>query len=247
MNYVLRLMILAAALALTGCARFEPRQLSAADRAARLEARSLESAGLKSFLEKNLGREMSEWPAPNWDLEMLRLAAFYYHPSLELARAQWAVAKGGEMTAGQRPNPTLNVTPGYNATTFMASPWLPLGSLDIPVETAGKRRYRRARSAQVSEAARLNIASVAWQVRSDLKGRLIEFAGSRRREALLEGQLANQERSIALLEQRLQAGAISSSEVALSRVALEKTRLDLSDAQRQGAEARTRVAEAIGV
>ena len=165
MKGALVLSFFALALVLSGCARFEPRPLSAADSAAKLGRRSLEDAKLKDFLEKNLPRELSEWPAGKWDLDMLTLAAFYYHPSLEVARAQWAVAKGGEATAGQRPNPTLNVTPGYNATTFMASPWIVLGSLDVPVETAGKRRYRRAHAAQLSEAARLNIATVAWQVR----------------------------------------------------------------------------------
>src|SRR5437868_12305346 len=166
---------LIATLVLTGCARFEPKPISAVDSAAKLERRSLEDNGLKIFLAKHLSRELSGWPAAKWDLEMLTLAAFYYQPSLEVARAQWAVAKGGETTAGQRPNPTLNVTPGYNVTTMMASPWLPRGSLDVPVETAGKRRYRRSHVPQVADAARLNIAATAWQGRSDMKGRGIEF------------------------------------------------------------------------
>jgi outer membrane protein TolC len=178
---------------------------------------------------------------------MLTLTAFYYHPSLEVARAQWAVAKGGETTAGQKPNPTLSVTPAYNATTFMASPWIVTGSLDVPLETAGKRGYRKAQAAHLSEAARLKIAAAAWQVRSNLRGSLIDFASASRREELLAKQLAAQEKSLGLLEQRAQAGAISRSELTLPRIALEKTRLDSSDAQRQAAEARARAAEAIGV
>ena len=72
---------------LAGCARFQPQPLSPADAAAGLESRSLDNAGLKSFLERNLGRELNAWPAPKWDFEMLTLAAFYYQPSLDVARA----------------------------------------------------------------------------------------------------------------------------------------------------------------
>ena len=64
-----------------------------------------------------------------------------------------------KVTAGERPNPSLNVTPGYDTTTSMPSPWIPLGFLDVPIETAGKRGYRTAQAARLSEAARLKLAS----------------------------------------------------------------------------------------
>ncbi len=46
----------------------------------RLESRSLDSPGLKGFLETNLNRELPAWPMAKWDFEMLTLAAFYYQP-----------------------------------------------------------------------------------------------------------------------------------------------------------------------
>jgi outer membrane protein TolC len=45
----------------------------------------------------------------------------------------------------------------------------------------------------------------------------------------------------------LDAGAVSSSELTLVRIALDKLRLDLTDAREQSADARVRVADAIGV
>src|SRR5947199_4726215 len=115
-----------AAMTLAGCVRFEPKPLSPSTLAASLEDRSLTNAQLKTFLEKNLGRELTVWPPVGWDFDMLTMVAFYWQPSLEVARAQWSVARAGESTAAQRPNPTLNITPGFNSTTPMASPWLPL-------------------------------------------------------------------------------------------------------------------------
>src|SRR5712664_3933927 len=209
LKHALGLLLLALGLWLAGCARFEPRPISAADSAAELEGRTLEDAALKAFLEKGLKRELSEWPATKWDFEMLTLAALYYHPSLEVARAQWAVAQGGEKTAGQRPNPTLTVTPTYNFTTFVPSPWDPVGFIDIPIETAGKRKYRRAQAANLSQAARLNIAVTAWQVRSAVRSSLLDFAAAGRREAALEKQVLVQQEILQRQQQQAELGAIA--------------------------------------
>ena len=46
---------------LAGCARFEPRPLSPADTAAKLDARRLDDDGLKKFVETNLGRELANF------------------------------------------------------------------------------------------------------------------------------------------------------------------------------------------
>jgi outer membrane protein TolC len=120
-------------------------------------------------------------------------------------------------------------------------------NLDWPIETAGKRGARVAQARHLSESARLTIAATAWQVRSQLRGSVLDFASATRREALLRRQLAVQERVVASLEQRRDAGALASSEITPTRLLLQKVRLDLSEAQRQQAEAHARVAESIGV
>src|SRR4051812_36590663 len=158
-------MLCLAGVLLAGCARFENKPLSAAATAQQLEARSLSDTNFKAFLEKNLDHAFTEWPLTNLDFPALTLAAFYFHPNLDVARAQWAVARGGEKVAGARPNPILGVTPGYSANPPRGiSPWFPSVTLDVPIETAGKRRYRIAHAEQLSEAARLNIAVAAWNV-----------------------------------------------------------------------------------
>jgi outer membrane protein TolC len=233
---------------LSGCARFQPQPISPAETAARLESRSLTNAVLKTFLEKNLHREFANWPAEEWDFEMLTLAAFYFHPSLDVARAQWHAAQAGVKTAGGLPNPTLTVTPGYD-TTFVSgvSPWFPAVNLDIPIETAGKRGKRISAAEHLSESARLNIATTAWQVRSGVRSSLLNYIIAPRRAALLQKQVAAQEQIVKLLGQKAEVGDIAGSELTPSRVALTKARLDLTDAQQRSAEARVNLAEAIGV
>jgi len=240
--------IAAMAVWLSGCAHFEPRPLSPAQAAADFESRSLDHPGLKHFLEKNLKREMAEWPARSWDFKALTFAAFYFHPSLDVARAQWGVAKAGEITAGARPNPTVSVGPQYTVNAARGvSPWLATVDFDIPIETAGKRGYRIARAKHESAAARLNLAMVAWQVRSHLRAALLDFGSADRREKLLRQQIGVQESALQRMEQKLAAGAVASPEVLPLRIALQKSRLDLAEAVRQQADARARVADAIGV
>ena len=232
---------------LAGCVRFQPQPLSPVEAATGLESRSLDNPDLKAFLEKNLNRELNTWPAAQWDFEMLTLAAFYYHPSLDVARARWAVAEAGKITAGGRPNPTLNVTPGYNTTTLTPSPWMPLGSLDIPIETAGKRGYRIAQAVGLSESARLNIASVAWQVRSGVRRSLAALQAAQEAEVLLREQQGFQTQNLGLLERQHEAGAVSAFEVSQAGIAADNARLALRDAERQSAEVRVQLAEAVGV
>ncbi len=151
------------------------------------------------------------------------------------------------MTAGARPNPTLSFMPQYVFNPEGMPPWVHTLTLDIPIETAGKRGARIAQARQLSESARLNIAATAWQVRSQLRVSVIDFVSATRREACFRKQLAVQEQVVASLQQRREAGAMAPAEVTPARLLLQKMRLDLSDAQRQQVEARARVAETMGV
>jgi cobalt-zinc-cadmium efflux system outer membrane protein len=237
-------------LGMAGCARFHPQPLSPAETAVSLDNRRLDDPQFRSFLETNLSRSFPEWPPKVWDFEMLTLAAFYYHPSLDVARAEWAVAVGGDKTAAERPNPVLSAVPGYSfdpAAGSAYTPWTPAVSLDIPIETAGKRGYRIAQSRHLSDAARLNLTTTAWQVRSNLRSSLIDLSGARSRETLLRRQLDLQDQLVKSLEQQFQAGAVANTDLTTARIARDKVRFDWLDAQRLGAESVARVADSIGV
>ena len=235
------------AIALCGCVHYQPHPLDPANQAGEFESRQLGDVGLRAVLEKHSSQLLTNWPPAHWNLEQLTLAAFYYHPSLDVARARWTVATAGKKTAAERPNPTLTVAPAYNTTTTIPSPWIVTPSLDIPIETAGKRGYRIAQAQQLSEVARLNIASVAWQVRSALRRSLVNLDAARAMAALLREQQRIQTENLRLLELQHQAGAISAFELTQARVAADSTRLALHDAERQSAEARVQLAQAIGI
>lgn len=231
-----------------GCVHYQPQPVSPEQTAALLESRRLDDPGLRPFLEQNLGYKLQNWPLDGWDLNSLTLAAFYFHPSLDVARAQWLVAAAEVKTAGARPNPSVTLNPGYDSQIpGNYSPWLVPVTFDLPIETAGKRGKRIAEAEKVSETARWNFISAAWQIRRDVRSSLLDLKISGQKADLLEQQFSAQKQIVALLQQRFAAGEISRPELATAQIALNKTQLNLSDAESAKAAAHAHLAEALGL
>ena len=238
----------AATILIGGCAHFEPQPISPTATAAAYEARTLGNPELRSFIQRNTQRELGAWPPPQWDLELLTLTAFYYHPDLDVARAKWGVAQAGELTAGMRPNPTINANVQRNADTASgSSPWTLGLNLDIPIETAGKRGYRIEQARHLSEAARIAIVSTAWLVRSRVRSALLDLHVAQKTQEVLLEQQRLQQTNVTLLEHRLAVGMASTPVVTLARIALTQSTVALNDAERLQSDARTRLAGSLGL
>jgi cobalt-zinc-cadmium efflux system outer membrane protein len=235
-------------LALFGCTSYQSKPLNPARTEADFEARTLNDPRLKEFMQQNLKQKISPWPPISWDLEKLTLAAFFYHPDLEVARSEWALAKAGVITAGGRPNPNLGTLFQYDANAAAGiSPWSLGFNFDIPIETAGKRDYRIARAGALSDAARFNVINAAWQVRSRVRRSLIDLYTAQQRETLLNTQFEVQEALARMLEQRFSQGMIALPIFTDARIARDRTRLDLDDTKKQEVEAYGEIAESLGL
>jgi cobalt-zinc-cadmium efflux system outer membrane protein len=234
-------------LLLASCAVYEDRSLSPAEALDDFESRTLDAEPLTEYLRANLKTDR----APKaWGLAEFTLAAFYYNPQLDIARAQWAVARGRETTAAERPNPTFALTPGFNSTTGYGadiSPWIVDVALDIPIETAGKRGYRITEARYVSESARLHIAQAAWEVRRQVREALLDLYAAGRTEALMDRRRTLQTDNVKLLEQLFEIGEISANELGQARIQRDQTNLAWLDAGKHLALARARLAAAVGV
>ena len=218
--------------------------VSAEAGAAALAARSLADAGLRRFLAENLGREQ---PAA-WDFESLSWVAFYYHPALALARAQWAGTRAAQQTAAARPNPTLSLVPGYNSSREPGlSPWFPAVNFDFLLPASAQRTRQQAVATAEAEASRLAVVAGAWQVRAELRRALAEADAAARRAQLLGTQISLQQEILALLTARLTSGRIASPEVSATRTALLKAESAAAEAHSQVATARVHVAAALGL
>jgi outer membrane protein TolC len=234
-------------LGVAGCVHYQARPLVPASNLAAVESRTLGSPELATFLQAN--HHASEWPPDRWDFRTLTLVGFYYNPDLDVARADWAVARAGLVTAGERPNPNLGVVPGYNSTTptSVITPWILTLNLDFTIETAGKRGHRLSQAQYVSEATRLAIATAAWQVRSRVRRSLLALCSATETLAMLQKQQDLLTQTLALLERQLEAGAIAPIEITRVRIEVDTLRFSLLDAARQRDDARVQLADALGV
>lgn len=235
---------LAAAAGLTACApavHYHPKPIEPAATAARLESRSLADPGLHKFIETNLHRNLPNRPAKSWNLQMLSLAALYYSPVLEQARAQVSAAQAAVVTAGARPNPSIHLQPG------VPSPYLLGLNLLFPMQTAGKRKIMVKQATDLTLAARLNLASVAWKVRSNVRSAMVSYFMAKHQLELLRAQRGLQARRATLLSQRLTAGEISRPMVDDARLTLLKTRVAIESAESRIPERRAALAAAVGI
>ena len=229
-----------------GCATFHSQPISPEKTADAFDARSLTNENLRAFLETN--HVVCEWPRRSWDLNTLVLAAFYYQPAFAEARAQWAAAQAAEITAGERQNPSISVTPGYdNQIPGTPTPWIVPVTFDIPLETAGKRVKRIAEANALSEAARWDFISAAWQTRSRVRSALLNYYTAHENERLLAQQELAQSNVVRLLHGQFAAGSLSDYEVTSARVTLETTQLSRQDAAGQLNQARAELAGALGL
>ena len=228
----------------TGCIKvqhYHAVPLSPSASAASLQLRTLSNPDLKAFLEQDLRHKLNPWPAKSWNLKMLTLAALYYSPVLEQARAQVSGAKAAVVTAGARPNPTFQLRPG------IPSPYLYSLDLLFSIQTAGKRKIMVEQAKDLTTAARLNLAQATWQVCSNARAALVSYFLATRQLGLLHAEQNLQTRRVMLLSQRLKAGEIARPVVDNARLSLLQTQVAIGAAEGRIPESRAVLAAAIGV
>ncbi len=227
------------------CVHYQARPIAPETTFEDFEARRLDAPDIRNFLESQV--DIDRWPPPAWDLRSLTLAALFYSPDMDVARARWGVTRAGTITAGARPNPSLTPSLGYNSTSTLIRPWIPEVILSLPVETAGKRGIRISRARELSEAARLDILSTAWTVRDRVRRAYVNVYRTTEMARLLGRLHELQLQNLEVLEAQLEFGEISANELTQARIAAGRTRLAAVEAAGGLAGAKVRLAETIGV
>ena len=228
---------------LAGCAaqRYRSAPIIPSTTAAQFESRSLSDTGLRSFEERNSGYPVSPWPPERWNLHTLSLAALYFNPALDLARARVATAEGAIVTANARPNPTFDFVPGVPTPYLLAQDFL------FAIETAGKRGLRVQMAKNVDQAAQFDLADSAWTVVMNVRLALLNYIVASRNLELLQSNEKVREDQVAILGEILAAGELTSLDVDLARIELSKTTVAIRTAETQVAEATAALAAAVGI
>ncbi len=234
---------------LYGCATYQPEPLEPAKVARQFESRSLSNAGLCEYLNANLAAKFSAHPPREWDLASLTLVGFYYSPDLAIADARVREAYAVVITARAVPNPTVHVGPQYReAISPNFAPWgIGSFSLDLPIETAGKRGYRMAEAERLADAARLAAGETAWTVRSRIRTALLQVLLDVRAHDLAAQEEETLSQIAILFTRRVKAGGASQPELSLALSRVQGAKLKSAQAGARVSEDRNVLSAALGL
>lgn len=237
--------------------RYHAEPLEPARMASSIETRSLSDSGLVTFIRRNAAAGAAAEPNAGrpWDLTTLTLAAFYYSPDLDVARAEYGIARADIVTAGARPNPTLAVVPTRTvseteraaATAAGLTPWALSFALDLPLDLFHHRGYRIARARHLADSARFGIAQTAWDIRDRVRTAIVALAAARARTAVQTTLVSRREALVSLVERRLSVGEASQLDVSRERMLRDQARLALRGDERATTGALDGLAGALGV
>jgi cobalt-zinc-cadmium efflux system outer membrane protein len=235
---------LALLLLASGCSGPAPEPLDPARTESDFRARRLDDPDLLSWMQSQ------GTPKPEvWTLDALTLAAFYYHPDLDVARARLRGAEGAETTAGAIPNPTLNgdLEKVLGSTVPGVSPWVWGFNLQMPLDFLWKRGYRVDEARARTQGASLELGEAAWAVRHRLRAALLEDLLVGREVELRSRDAALRAEAAATAQRLFSTGEASRLEADRARAEQMGADLQLQDARGKVAAARAALASAVGV
>ncbi|PPC93415.1 MAG: transporter [Methylotenera sp.] len=205
------------------------------------------SPEFQQYLLSN-GYPASQLPVKSWGLEELTYCALYFHPSLDVARAQWRAALANEPIAAERPLPAINGnTARSNQANQDINPYLYGLSFDIPLETANKRSIRIENAQHLSEAYKLDIAQTAWLIRQSVAQALYEYQFNQQQIAVLIEEEKRRQEIAAIYQKRVDFGLLSNVELSTAKLLLQATSLELHNSQQKNAVLRTKLASTLGL
>ncbi len=231
--------LVATALALTSCVRYQPQPLDPPHAEQQFRSRSLTDPGLVAFLKR------TNWPPEKLQLGDLEAVALYYSPDLDVARAHLRTAQAAIVTASTRPNPSLSIGGGY--TNAPESPLVFYFTPSILMETGGKRALRTLAAGKLAEAARVDVDSTAWRVISHVRSYWLDYAMSLRSEDVLSNEIQSRNETIAILEKRLSVGEGGRPEVENARALLIGVQVEERAASTSANQALAELATAVGL
>jgi outer membrane protein TolC len=217
---------LATSLGACGFTKYVAKTIDPAVNVARFESKDPAGEAFHQYLLSS-GYTESQLPLQQWGIEELTYCALFFHPSLDVARAQWRAAEAAVNTAGVRPIPNFNSEASRSSAEQDSSPYAFEFSIDVQIETANKRNIRIENASHLSEAAKLEIAQMAWGLRNQVALSLNEYQFNLQLSQVLQSETLQREEIVNIFQKRLGLGEASNVELSTANLLLQAARLEL--------------------
>jgi len=202
----------------------------------------IKSSEVRNWLEES-DQDVSVWPKAQWDVESLVLVGQHLNVDLEAAKAKIKVAEAGEITAGQKLNPKLEVSTEHHSDQFDGvSPWTFGTIFSWVYQRPEKRQIRIDYAKAVTEVARLKEFEIKWQIRDRIMDNYLDTMAAIRKKEMLLVERETVQDALDLLERSLELGQVSDFEINSTRLEMQRLMLALSKINTDQIRARTQLA-----
>lgn len=205
------------------------------------------SSFAQDFYQRRLDASTLDLPdRSSWDLPSLELAALSLNPEIATARAALQAARGATQTAVQRANPSLqlNLERAYRGG---AQAWLYGAALDLLLLRTGERERATQIAALDELLAHADFERTLAEVRHALRLAFLDADQAVRETPTLRQRVDARAALLESVRLRTQAGELSGLEQLQAQIDLAEAKAGLGETLALGADARVRLAGAIGV
>ena len=233
----------------TGCAteQYEAKPLSTQAVLTHINNRDPNSAEFNAYLAKQ-GFKADELPIKSWGLRELTLSALFFHARLNVAKSQLALAQLSIDSANIKQNPSISGNFGRsNQANGDINPWAYGLQVDIPIETTNKRAMRVEEARHLAEAARLDVAETAWQLRQDIATDLLKLHENTAKIAQLSNELQVHQQITNILQKRVDTGLASNTELHINQLAQQNLEFERNKQIAKTDEIRAKLATDCGL
>ena len=232
-----------------GCAteQYQAKPLSPQAVLTQINNRNPNNAAFNAYLAQQ-GFKADELPIKSWGLRELTFSALFFHTRLNVAKSQLALAQLSIDSANTKQNPSISGNFGHsNQANGDISPWAYGLQVDIPIETANKRAIKVEEATQLAEAARLDVAETAWQLRQDIAADLLQLRENEAIIAQLNSDYKAHQHITNMLQKRVDAGLASNTELHTMQLAQQTLLFERNKQMAKTAEIRAKLATDCGL
>lgn len=235
---------------LSACADYQTYQPSPIDieqTTREYRIREINSPEIKDWLKEH-DQNVEIWPREQWDIESLVLVGKYFSTDLAVAEAKVKVAEAAEITAGHKPNPTIELSSEHHSEQpDGVSPWT-LGTIFSWIyERPEKRQARIDHARAVTEVARLKQFEIEWQIRDAIMDNYLDAIAAIHKKKMLLEEKVILEQAQDVLARRMELGQASDFEISSTRLELQRLRLMINEAEADQIKALSQLALAVGL
>ena len=232
------------ALLLSACASYHAQPLHPRQSARTFAARRLASPAARDAVNRLLPQPPAQWPPARWNRAELLAVALADNPQLAVARAAVGRSLAHQITAGEKPNPTIELQSEY---ALHDTPWLYGIAFELPLRSPTLERLAISQARIATSRERWQLMGATWAVRSTIMTSVSAWQSAQRRGALLDALISDQKELLQQQRARVAAGEDSAATLVPAQDALLQAQQEQGQARADAQLAQSDAAQALGL